>query len=115
MMARRRRSDNGSPGAYNDVPDARGSVKITSADPTVYPALRFNYPPRPTRAAAKVGRGHPRQILASLHLFHLKLRRRNLARPADVQSDAEIRPGRPDGETAYHRARGCMGTTQSVA
>jgi choline dehydrogenase len=87
--------------------DARGSVKITSADPTVYPALRFNY-----LSTAQDRREWVEAIRCARHI---------LSQPAFEAFDGgEISPGPQvqtdeqfldwvarDGETAYHPSCTC--------
>ena len=91
--------------------DARGSVKITSADPAVHPALRFNYLSTDTDRREWV-----EAIAVARHI---------LGQPALAEFNAgEISPGpsvrtdeeildwvRRDGETALHPSCTCaMGT-----
>jgi len=93
--------------------DARGSVKIKSADPTVYPALRFNY------LSTDQDR---REWVEAIHCA-----RNILNQPAfDPYNGGEISPGPSvetdeeilhwvgeDGETAYHPSCTCkMGTDE---
>jgi choline dehydrogenase len=87
--------------------DARGSVKIKSTDPTVHPALRFNY-----LSTAQDRREWVEAIRCARHI---------LGQPAfgafdggeispgpAVQSDAEILDWvAHDGETAYHPSCSC--------
>ncbi|HLA41990.1 MAG TPA: GMC oxidoreductase, partial [Aggregatilineales bacterium] len=87
--------------------DARGSVKIKSSDPTVYPALRFNY------LSTEQDR---REWVEAIHSA-----RHILNQPAfDEYSDGEISPGSAiqtdedilkwvarEGETAYHPSCTC--------
>jgi len=87
--------------------DARGSVKIKSADPSVYPALRFNY--------LSTARDR-REWVEALHCA-----RQILSQPAfDEFNGGEISPGpavrgdeeildwvASDGETAYHPSCTC--------
>jgi choline dehydrogenase len=96
--------------------DSRGSVQITSADPTVHPALRFNYLSTPTDR---------REWLEAI-----KVARTILSQPAfDDYNGGELSPGpdvttdeqvldwvRRDAETALHPSCTCqMGTgEQSV-
>jgi len=96
--------------------DARGSVKLKSADPTVYPALRFNY-----LSTAQDRREWVEAIRCA---------RQILSQPAfDEFNGGEISPGpavqsdeqildwvASDGETAYHPSCTCkMGLdTRSV-
>lgn len=91
--------------------DARGTVKIRAADPTVYPALRFNYlstdqDRREWVEAIRVARDILTQpAFAAFNGGEIS------PGPA-VQTDAEILDwvGR-DGETAYHPSCTCkMGT-----
>jgi len=91
--------------------DSRGSVKITSADPTVHPALRFNY------LSSETDRQEWTEAIA--------VARRILNQPAlDPYNGGELSPGpsvstdeevldwvRRDGETALHPSCTCaMGT-----
>ena len=96
--------------------DSRGSVKITSCDPAVHPALRFNYLSTPT----------DRREWAEA----IRITRRILNQPAFAPyNDGELSPGPDvatdeqildwvarDGETALHPSCTCaMGTgSQSV-
>ncbi|MDQ2996430.1 MAG: GMC oxidoreductase, partial [Chloroflexota bacterium] len=87
--------------------DARGSVKIKSADPRVHPALRFNY-----LSTAQDRREWVEAIRAARHI---------LSQPAfDAFNGGEISPGPAvqsdqelldwvahDGETAYHPSCSC--------
>jgi choline dehydrogenase len=87
--------------------DARGSVKITSADPRVYPALRFNY-----LSTAQDRREWVEAIRCARHI---------LGQPAFEPFDGgELSPGPAvqtdeeildwvahDGETAYHPSCSC--------
>jgi choline dehydrogenase len=94
--------------------DARGSVKITSADPAVHPALRFNY------LSTETDRREWVEAIA--------VARDILGQPAlDPFNGGEISPGpsvatdeqvldwvRRDGETALHPSCTCaMGTGES--
>jgi choline dehydrogenase len=93
--------------------DARGSVKITSTDPTVHPALRFNY------LSTDQDR---REWVEAIHVA-----RRILNQPAfDPFNAGELSPGPKvesddeildwvgaDGETALHPSCTCrMGTDE---
>jgi choline dehydrogenase len=93
--------------------DARGSVKITSADPSVHPALRFNY--------LSTGQDRREWIEA------VRVARSILKQPAfDSYNGGELSPGpavesdeqvldwvRKDGETALHPSCTCrMGTDE---
>jgi choline dehydrogenase len=89
------------------VSDARGSVKIKSADPTVHPALRFNY-----LSTAQDRREWVEAIHCARHI---------LSQPAfDEFNGGEVSPGPKvgsdaeildwvarDGETAYHPSCTC--------
>ena len=95
--------------------DARGSVKIKSADPRVYPALRFNY-----LSTAQDRREWVEAIRCA---------RRILSQPALAPFNAgEISPGPEvksdeqvldwvarDGETAYHPCSTCKMGTDALA
>jgi choline dehydrogenase len=91
--------------------DSRGSVRITSTDPSVHPALRFNYLSTPTDR---------REWVEAIGVA-----RRILSQPAfDAYNDGELSPGpdvasdeqildwvRRDAETALHPSCTCrMGT-----
>jgi choline dehydrogenase len=91
--------------------DARGSVRITSADPAVHPALRFNY------LSTETDRREWTEAIA--------IARKILSQPAlDPYNGGELSPGpsvrtdeevldwvRRDGETALHPSCTCaMGT-----
>ena len=93
--------------------DARGSVKVTSADPRVHPALRFNY------VSTEQDR---REWIEAI-----RVARRILTQPAmDPFNGGEVSPGREvetdeqildwvrrDGETALHPSCTCkMGTDE---
>jgi len=93
--------------------DARGSLKLISADPTVHPALRFNY-----LSTAK----DRREWVEAIHCA-----RQILNQPAfEPYNDGEVSPGSEiqsneeildwvgrDGETAYHPSCTCkMGTDE---
>jgi len=93
--------------------DSRGSVQITSADPTVHPALRFNYLSTPTDR---------REWLEAI-----RVARTILSQPAfDDYNGGELSPGpdvttdeqvldwvRRDAETALHPSCTCkMGTDE---
>ncbi len=93
--------------------DARGSVKITSADPTVKPAIRFNY----------VSTDQDRREWVEA----IRVARKILGQPAFTEFDGgEVSPGpsvetdeqildwvRRDGETALHPSCSCkMGTDE---
>jgi choline dehydrogenase len=87
--------------------DARGSLKLKSADPTVHPALRFNY-----LSTAK----DRREWVEAIHCA-----RKILNQPAfEPYNDGEVSPGSEvqsneeildwvgrDGETAYHPSCTC--------
>jgi choline dehydrogenase len=93
--------------------DARGSVKITSTDPQVHPALRFNY----------LSTAQDRQEWVEA----IRVARRILGQPAfEAYNDGETSPGPTvetdeqildwvarDGETALHPSCTCrMGTDE---
>ncbi|MEZ4664754.1 MAG: GMC oxidoreductase [Caldilineaceae bacterium] len=87
--------------------DARGSVKIKSADPTVYPALRFNY-----LSTVQDRREWVEAIQCARHILgqpaFAEFSDGEISPGPEVQSDAEILDwvGR-DGETAYHPSCTC--------
>jgi choline dehydrogenase len=95
--------------------DARGTVKIKSADPHVYPALRFNY-----LSTKKDGREWVEAIQCARHILN---------QPAfEDFSGGEISPGPSvqneqeildwvarDGETAYHPSCTCKMGVDSMS
>ena len=91
--------------------DARGSVRITSADPAVHPALRFNYLSTPTDEREWVEAiAVARSILSQPALDPYD--GGELSPGTSVQSDDEVLDWvRRDGETALHPSCTCaMGT-----
>jgi choline dehydrogenase len=87
--------------------DARGSVKITSADPRVYPALRFNY-----LSTAQDRREWVEAIRCARHILDQPafdaFNGGEISPGPDVQSDEEILEWvARDGETAYHPSCTC--------
>ena len=88
--------------------DARGSVRITSPDPTVKPALRFNY--LSTDAGpARVGRGDPRRARHPRPAGDGAVqRRRDLTRARGARPTRRSSTGSPrDAETALHPSCTC--------
>ncbi|MBK9714531.1 MAG: choline dehydrogenase [Kouleothrix sp.] len=87
--------------------DARGSVKIRSADPRVYPALRFNYlSTAQDRREWVEAIGCAREILRQPAFAEFD--GGELSPGPAVQSDAEILDWvARDGETAYHPSCTC--------
>lgn len=91
--------------------DARGSIKLKSADPTVYPALRFNY-----LSTAQDRREWVEAIRCARHILNqpafAPFNGGEISPGPDVQSDEEILDWvARDGETAYHPSCTCkMGT-----
>ena len=95
--------------------DARGSLTLRSTDPTVHPALRFNY------LSTEQDR---REWVEAIHVARTILRQPAFA-PYDggeispgpgVQSDAEILDWvARDGETAYHPSCTCKMGTDAMA
>lgn len=91
--------------------DARGSIKLKSADPTVYPALRFNY-----LSTAQDRREWVEAIRCARQILNqpafAPFNGGEISPGPDVQSDEEILDWvARDGETAYHPSCTCkMGT-----
>ncbi|MBK9940384.1 MAG: choline dehydrogenase [Kouleothrix sp.] len=95
--------------------DARGSVKITSADPAVYPALRFNYlsTAQDRREWVEAIRC-ARQILAQPAFSAYD--GGEIAPGPAVQTDAEILDWvARDAETAYHPSCTCAMGSDAMA
>ena len=91
--------------------DARGSVKIKSADPHVHPALRFNYLSTEQYRREWVEAIHCARDILNQPAFEA-YSKGEISPGSSVQSAAEILEwvGR-DGETAYHPSCTCkMGT-----
>jgi len=87
--------------------DARGSVKIKSADPSVHPALRFNY-----LSTAQDRREWVQAIHCARHILSqpafAEFDGGEISPGSNVQSDAEILDWvARDGETAYHPSCTC--------
>jgi choline dehydrogenase len=87
--------------------DARGSVKITSSDPTVYPALRFNY-----LSTAQDRREWVEAIQCARHILNQpafdEFNGGEISPGPSVRSDEQILDWvAKDGETAYHPACTC--------
>ena len=96
--------------------DARGSVRITSADPAVHPALRFNYLSTPTDCREWVEAIRVARDILSQPAFDA-FNGGELSPGPDVQTDEQILDWvRHDAETALHPSCTCaMGTgEQSV-
>jgi choline dehydrogenase len=94
--------------------DARGSVKITSSDPGVHPALRFNYlSTRQDRREWVEAIRIARHILSQPGLSEFD--GGEISPGASVQTDEEILDWvARDGETALHPSCTCkMGTDQA--
>ncbi|NUM43481.1 MAG: choline dehydrogenase [Anaerolineales bacterium] len=93
--------------------DARGSVKLKSADPTVKPALRFNY-----LSTAQDRREWVEAIRCARHILtqpaFAEFNGGEISPGPDVQSDWDILKWVGyDGETAYHPSCTCkMGTDE---
>lgn len=91
--------------------DARGTVKLKSADPTVHPALRFNY-----LSTAQDRREWVEAIRCARHILNQAafddFNGGEISPGPKVQSDEEILDWvAHDGETAYHPSCTCkMGT-----
>src|SRR5262249_59758065 len=89
---------------YSDV---RGSVKITSADPAVHPALRFNYLSTPNDRREWVEAIHVARSILAQEAFTLYEGGETSPGPA-VQSDEEILDWvARDAETALHPSCTC--------
>jgi choline dehydrogenase len=91
--------------------DSRGSVRITSADPSVHPALRFNYLSSPTDRREWVEAiGVARRILSQPAFDDYN--GGELSPGPDVETDEQILDWvRRDAETALHPSCTCkMGT-----
>lgn len=87
--------------------DVRGSVKIKSADPKVYPKIQFNY-----ISTEQERREWIEAIQCSRKIIHQpafdELRGKELSPGDDVQSDAEILDFvAREGESAYHPSCTC--------
>jgi choline dehydrogenase len=91
--------------------DSRGSVRITSADPSVHPALRFNY-----LSTAQDRREWPEAIRVARRILNQpafdKFNGGELSPGPDVSTDEQILDWvARDGETALHPSCTCkMGT-----
>jgi choline dehydrogenase len=95
--------------------DAVGSVKIKSADPTVYPALRFNYLSTEQDRREWVEAVHCARNILGQPAFDA-YNGGEISPGPTVQSDAEILDWvATDGETAYHPSCTCkMGTDETA-
>ena len=95
--------------------DARGSLKLKSADPTMHPALRFNY-----LSTDKDRREWVEAIHCARHILNQPAfepyNGGEVSPGPSVQSDEEILDwvGR-DGETAYHPSCTCKMGTEEMA
>jgi choline dehydrogenase len=95
--------------------DARGSVKITSADPRVHPALRFNYlstaqDRREWVEAIRCARAILRQPAFD------EFNGGEFSPGAEIQTDEQILDWvARDGETAYHPSCSCKMGTDAMA
>ena len=91
--------------------DSRGSVRITSADPGVHPALRFNYLSTPTDRREWVEAVHVARDILSQPAFDA-YNGGELSPGPGVQTDDQILDWvRHDAETALHPSCTCaMGT-----
>ncbi len=95
--------------------DARGTVKIKSADPTVKPALRFNY-----LSTAQDRREWVEAIQCARQILNQPafepFNGGEISPGKDVQSEAEILDWvAKDGETAYHPSCTCKMGVDSLA
>lgn len=95
--------------------DARGSIKIKSADPTVYPALRFNYLSTDQDRREWVEAIHVARNILNQPAFE-PYNGGEVSPGASVVTDEEILAwvGR-DGETAYHPSCTCKMGTDKMA
>ncbi len=95
--------------------DAVGSVKIKSADPTVYPALRFNYLSTEQDRREWVEAIHCARSILEQPAFDA-YNGGEISPGPTVQSDAEILDWvATDGETAYHPSCTCkMGVDETA-
>jgi choline dehydrogenase len=91
--------------------DSRGSVKITSRDPRVHPALRFNYLSTPTDRQEWVEAVHAARNILTQPAFEA-YNKGELSPGGGVATDAQILEWvAKDGETALHPSCTCrMGT-----
>ncbi|PIE69995.1 MAG: choline dehydrogenase [Deltaproteobacteria bacterium] len=95
--------------------DVRGHVKITSADPTVYPEIFFNYLSTPQERKEWVEAIHCSRKIISQPAFD-DLRGKELAPGEDAQSDEEILDFvAREGESAYHPSCTCKMGTDAMA
>ena len=95
--------------------DARGSIKIKSTDPTVHPALRFNY-----LSTAQDRREWVEAIRCARQILNqpafAEFNGGEISPGPDVQSDEEILDWvAHDGETAYHPSCTCKMGTDALA
>jgi choline dehydrogenase len=95
--------------------DARGSIKIKSTDPTVHPALRFNY-----LSTAQDRREWVEAIRCARQILNqpafAEFNGGEISPGPDVQSDEEILDWvAHDGETAYHPSCTCKLGTDALA
>jgi choline dehydrogenase len=93
--------------------DARGSVKITSTDPSVHPALRFNYLSTDQDRREWVEAIHVARTILNQPAFD-QFNAGELSPGPSVESDEEILAWvAKDGETALHPSCTCrMGTDE---
>ena len=96
--------------------DARGSVRITSPDPRVYPALRFNYLSTDQDRREWVEAIHAARTVLGQPAFEPYDAGELSPGPAAAQTDAEILDWvARDGETALHPSCTCaMGTGEAA-
>jgi choline dehydrogenase len=95
--------------------DARGSVKIKSADPTVHPALRFNYLSTDQDRREWVEAIHCARRILSQHAFD-PYNGGEVSPGPSVSTDEEILNWvRKDGETAYHPSCTCKMGVDTMA
>lgn len=95
--------------------DARGSVKIKSADPTVHPALRFNYLSTEQDRREWVEAIHCARNILEQAAFD-EFNGGEISPGSIVQSDEEILEWvARDGETAYHPSCTCKMGADAMA
>ena len=95
--------------------DVRGRVKITSADPTVYPSIRFNYLSTEQERREWVEAIHKAREIMTQPAFD-EFRGEELAPGENIQSDADILDFvAREGESAYHPSCTCAMGTHSMA
>ena len=95
--------------------DVRGRVKITSADPSVYPSIRFNYLSTDQERREWVEAIRKAREIMTQPAFD-EFRGDELAPGEDVRSDADILDFvAREGESAYHPSCTCAMGTHAMA